>query len=41
VTIDPEDFQVLEGDEVRLEQWPTLVKPVYRSKKNYQALLDA
>ncbi len=38
--IDPEDFQVREGDTVHLDQWPTLVKPVYRSKKKYRALLE-
>ena len=38
--IDSEDFHVHEGEEVHLDQWPTLVKRVYRSKKKYQALLE-
>ena len=37
--IDPEDFRVREGDKVKLKKWPTLVKPVYRSKKDYEKLL--
>lgn len=34
------DFQVKEGDKVKLKKWPTLVKPVYESKKSYHKLLD-
>jgi len=37
----PTDFRVQEGDEVDLDKWPTLVKPVYASKKNYHELLEA
>jgi PPK2 family polyphosphate:nucleotide phosphotransferase len=33
------DFRVREGDEVDLRKWPTVVKPVYKSKKHYQKLL--
>src|ERR1700732_75246 len=33
------DFRVREGDEVDLRKWPTIVKPVYKSKKHYQKLL--
>ena len=33
------DFRVCEGDQVKLQKWPTLVKPVYRSKKQYQKVL--
>ena len=33
------DFRVREGDKVRLKKWPTLVKPVYRSKEQYQKML--
>lgn len=33
------DFQVKEGKQVRLKKWPTLVSPVYRSKKDYSQLL--
>jgi len=32
-------FRVPEGKTVNLTKWPTLVKPVYTSKKNYQKLL--
>lgn len=37
--IKSEDFCVPEGDEVDLKKWPTLVKPVYKSKEEYQELL--
>ena len=37
--INPEDFRVQEGGTVRLKKWPTLVKPVYQSKEQYQKLL--
>ena len=33
------DFRVREGDKVILNKWPTLVKPVYRSKEQYQKML--
>jgi len=35
------DFQVHEGDMVRLEKWPTWVDPVYESKKHYHKLIKA
>jgi PPK2 family polyphosphate:nucleotide phosphotransferase len=34
------DFRVREGDEVNLEKWPTKVDPIYKSKKQYKALLE-
>ena len=34
-----EDFRVRQGKNVRLAKWPTVVKPVYRSRKQYQKLL--
>jgi PPK2 family polyphosphate:nucleotide phosphotransferase len=37
--IHPHTFRVPEGDKVHLDEWPTLVKPVYDSKKEYEALL--
>jgi len=37
--INSKDFQVQEGDKVTLKEWPTLVKPVYQSKEQYQELL--
>jgi PPK2 family polyphosphate:nucleotide phosphotransferase len=37
--IDPKDFRVPEGGKVSLAKWPTRVKPVYRSKDEYEALL--
>jgi PPK2 family polyphosphate:nucleotide phosphotransferase len=37
--INPKDFRVREGDEVRLRKWPTRVAPVYKSDKHYQKLL--
>ena len=39
-TIDPSDFCVSEGAKVVLEKWPTYVKHVYKSKKEYHKLLD-
>ncbi len=37
--LDTEDFRVPEGKKVRLDKWPTVVKPVYKSKTGYAALL--
>ena len=37
--IDIKDFRVEQGKKVKLEKWPTLVKPVYESKKAYKELL--
>jgi PPK2 family polyphosphate:nucleotide phosphotransferase len=38
--IESESFRVPEGEKVNLKNWPTRVKPVYHSKKQYQAFLD-
>ena len=38
--IDAKQFRVCEGEKVALKKWPTLVDPVYKSKKQYQKLLD-
>ena len=32
-------YRVRQGDEVNLKKWPTIVDPVYKSKKQYQELL--
>jgi PPK2 family polyphosphate:nucleotide phosphotransferase len=37
--IDPKKFMVPEGETVNLEKWPTLVKPIYKSKEKYQQRL--
>src|SRR5665647_88259 len=37
--IHSKDFRVRERDEVDLKKWPTTVKPVYKSKEQYQKLL--
>jgi PPK2 family polyphosphate:nucleotide phosphotransferase len=37
--LNTEDFRVPQGTKVTLEKWPTLVKPVYKSKGKYQQLL--
>jgi polyphosphate kinase 2 (PPK2 family) len=37
--ISSKNFRVKEGDEVNLKKWPTTVKPVYKSKKQYEQLL--
>jgi PPK2 family polyphosphate:nucleotide phosphotransferase len=39
-SIDAKDFRVSAGNAVNLNKWPTLVKPVYKSKKRYQRLLE-
>lgn len=36
-----DDFLVQKGKKVNLDKWPTKVKRLYRSKKNYHELLDA
>ena len=33
------DFRVKEGQKVDLDKWPTGVKPIYESKKQYQKFL--
>ena len=38
--IDARKFRVSEGEKVRLERWPTRVRPVYRSGEEYRRLLD-
>ena len=38
--IDPKDFQVQHGKKVNLEKWPTIVKPLFDSKKQYQKSLE-
>jgi PPK2 family polyphosphate:nucleotide phosphotransferase len=38
--INIKDFRVAEGKNVKLDKWPTQVKPFYDSKKKYRALLD-
>src|ERR1017187_5301195 len=39
--IDSKDFRVRPGEKVKLREWPTIVKPVCESKKEYQKLLEA
>jgi PPK2 family polyphosphate:nucleotide phosphotransferase len=34
------DFRVRAGDPVDLKKWPTLIAPVYSSKRDYRELLD-
>src|SRR5262245_45859131 len=38
--IDSEDIRVNEGDKVRLKNWPTRVKPFYKSNQHYRHLLQ-
>ncbi len=38
--IDSSDFQVGAGDTVTLSKWPTKIKPICKSKKQYQQLLE-
>jgi PPK2 family polyphosphate:nucleotide phosphotransferase len=39
--IKSKDYRVQEGKQVKLKKWPTLVKPVYQSKEQYQEFLEA
>jgi PPK2 family polyphosphate:nucleotide phosphotransferase len=39
-SIATEKFRVQPGDKVKLSEWPTKVKPVCKSKKHYQKLLE-
>lgn len=38
--IQSKNFRVKEGGKINLEKWPTLVKPIYHSKEQYQDLLS-
>ncbi|HXA47670.1 MAG TPA: ADP-polyphosphate phosphotransferase [Burkholderiaceae bacterium] len=38
--IDSTDFLVKQGEAVALDKWPTMVAPIYKSKAQYQKLLD-
>jgi PPK2 family polyphosphate:nucleotide phosphotransferase len=38
--LDIGDFRVREGRKVKLHEWPTEVKPLYRDKEDYRALLE-
>jgi PPK2 family polyphosphate:nucleotide phosphotransferase len=38
--INSKDFLVREGKKVKLAKWPTIVKPVYKSKEQYRQLLE-
>jgi PPK2 family polyphosphate:nucleotide phosphotransferase len=38
--INPKDFRLREGDSVNLSKWPTLIDPVYKSKAQYEKLLE-
>jgi PPK2 family polyphosphate:nucleotide phosphotransferase len=38
--IKTEKFLLQAGDKIKLKEWPTLVKPFYRSKKHYEELLE-
>jgi len=40
VKINSDDFRVPAGKKVNLKKWPTLIKPVYKSKMNYKKLLE-
>src|ERR1035438_6215082 len=40
MTIEPNDFRVRPGKPVDLNKWPTNVKPICKSKKEYQGLLN-
>jgi len=33
-------FRVREGERVKLKKWPTKIKPLYKSKEDYRAILE-
>jgi PPK2 family polyphosphate:nucleotide phosphotransferase len=38
--INSKEFRVRPGDKVQLREWPTIVKPFYKSKRDYQKVLE-
>jgi PPK2 family polyphosphate:nucleotide phosphotransferase len=38
--VNSKNFRVKEGENVKLKKWPTLVKPVYKSKQSYNKALS-
>jgi PPK2 family polyphosphate:nucleotide phosphotransferase len=38
--IEVKDFRVPPGKKVQLKEWPTITKPLFKSKKQYEKLLD-
>jgi len=40
MSIKSKDFHVNEGDKVKLEKWPTVIKPYYESKEEYRTHLE-
>ena len=38
--IKSKDFRVPPGKKLDLKKWPTRVKPIYKSKKQYHKLLE-
>jgi PPK2 family polyphosphate:nucleotide phosphotransferase len=38
--INSKDFRVRPGEKVKLDEWPTIVKPFYKSKKRYRKVLE-
>ena len=39
MAIDCDRFRVEEGKKIDLGEWPTRVKPVYKSRKHYEEML--
>ncbi len=38
--IDTKEFRVKPDEKIHLSKWPTIVEPIYKSKKEYQKLLE-
>ena len=38
--IHTKDFRIKPGEKIKLEDWPTIVKPLYKSKKQYENQLQ-
>jgi polyphosphate kinase 2 (PPK2 family) len=41
MNIDPKDFRVPNGKPIKLKQWATHIRPLYKSEQQYKALLTA
>jgi hypothetical protein len=41
MNMNSKDFRVRPGEKVKLKKWPTHVKAVYKSKKQYHKLLKS
>ena len=38
--LDTKEYRLRPGDKINLKEWPTSIKPLYKSKENYQERLQ-